>query len=134
MMNNRKQNLKGFTLIELMITVAILAIIAAIAYPSFQEQVRDTRRSNAQSDLLELASYMERFYTQNFTYTGAALPFNESPKQGNNKFYDLTLAIGLGGNSYTLTAAPKGGQTGDRCGTMTVNEVNQRTPAGDCWR
>ncbi len=52
---------KGFTLIELMITVAIIAIIAAIAYPSYQEQVRETRRSNAQADLLELVSYMERF-------------------------------------------------------------------------
>ena len=123
----------GFTLIELMITVAILAILAAIAYPSFQEQVRETRRANAQSDLLELASYMERFYTQNFTYAGAAIPFDESPKDGNNKFYDLSLG-GLTANSYTLSALPKGGQAGDRCGTMTVNEVNQRTPVGDCWR
>lgn len=128
-----KKNISGFTLIELMITVAILAILATIAYPSFQEQVRETRRANAQSDLLELASYMERFYTQNFTYAGAAIPFDESPKDGNNKFYDLSLDD-LTANSYTLSAVPKGGQAGDRCGTMTVNEVNQRKPAGDCWR
>lgn len=132
-MNNSNRYCHGFTLIELMITVAILAVIAAIAYPSFQEQVRETRRANAQSDLLELTSYMERFYTQNYTYAGAAIPFDESPKDGNNKFYDLSLG-GLTANSYTLSAVPKGGQTGDRCDTMTVNEVNERTPAGDCWR
>lgn len=132
-MNNSKRYCYGFTLIELMITVAILAIIAAIAYPSFQEQVRETRRANAQSDLLELASYMERFYTQNFSYAAAAIPFNESPKQGNNKFYDLDLQA-VDANSYTLRAAPKGGQAGDRCGTMTLNEVNQRAAgAADCW-
>ncbi|HAO24261.1 MULTISPECIES: type IV pilin protein [unclassified Methylophaga] len=122
----------GFTLVELMITVAIIAIIAAIAYPSYQEQVRETRRSNAQADLLELSSYMERLYTQNFSYAAAALPFDESPKQGNPKFYDLDLQ-NVGANAYTLRAIPKGGQAGDRCGTMTLNEVGQRTPANDCW-
>lgn len=122
----------GFTLIELMITVAIIAIIAAIAYPSYQEQVQQTRRVNAQADLLELASYMGRLYTQSFSYTDAELPFNESPKQGNNKFYDLT--VNSDANSYTLTATPKGGQATDRCGEMTLDEVNQRTAEGaDCW-
>lgn len=125
----------GFTLVELMITVAIIAIIVAIAYPSYQEQVRETRRSNAQADLLELSSYMERYYTERFTYAGATtatLPFDESPKQGNPKFYDLDLQ-NVGANAYTLRAIPKGGQAGDRCGTMTLNEVGQRTPANDCW-
>lgn len=130
-----KQNY-GFTLIELMITVAIIAIIAAIAYPSYQEQVRETRRANAQADLLELSSYMERYYTERFTYSGATsetLPFDESPKIGNTKFYDLDLQ-NVGASSYTLRAVPKGGQTGDRCGTMTINEVGQRN-AGEasCW-
>lgn len=127
----------GFTLIELMITVAIIAIIAAIAYPSYQEQVQQTRRANAQADLLELASYMERLYTQNFSYADADLPFDESPKQGNSKFYDLT--VNSDANSYTLTATPKGGQTNDRCGDMTLDEVNERTAKKDgkdipnCW-
>lgn len=122
----------GFTLIELMITVAIIAIIAAIAYPSYQQQVQQTRRANAQADLFELASYMERLYTQSFSYADANLPFNESPKQGNSKFYDL--AVNSDANSYTLTATPKGGQANDRCGVMTLDEVNQRTAAGgDCW-
>ena len=111
---------KGFTLIELMVTVVILGIIAAIALPSYQEQVKKTRRVNAQSDLLELASYMERFYTENFTYAGAALPFTESPKEGSSKYYDLAIADS-NATSYRLSATPKNAQANDRCATMTVN-------------
>ncbi len=124
---------KGFTLIEVMITVVILGIIAAIALPSYQEQVRKTRRVNAQSDLLELASYMERYYTENFTYTGAALPFNESPKEGNTKYYDLVIAAS-NATSYRLSATPKNAQANDRCGTMTVNQRGEHTATlNDCW-
>lgn len=133
-MNNKLHG--GFTLVELMITVAIIAIIAAIAYPSYQEQVRETRRANAQADLLELSSYMERYYTERFTYAGTTtetLPFNESPKLGNSKFYDLDLQ-NVGASSYTLRAIPKGAQTGDLCGTMSINEVGQRNADGaNCW-
>lgn len=124
---------KGFTLIELMIAVAILGIIAAIALPSYQEQVRETRRVNAQADLLELSSYMERFYTENFTYVGAALPFDESPKEGDTKYYDLAIAAS-NATSYRLTAAPKNAQANDRCGTMGVNHRGEQTGAqNDCW-
>jgi len=124
---------KGFTLIELMIVVIIIGIIAAIALPSYQEQVRETRRVNAQSDLLELASYMERFYTENFTYAGAALPFNESPKQGDTKYYDLAIAAS-NATSYRLSAAPKNTQANDRCAAMTVNHRGEHTAAlNDCW-
>ena len=123
---------KGFTLIELMITVAIIAIIAAIAYPSYLEQVRETRRSNAQADLLELVSFMERYYGENFSYAGANLPFINSPKQGNS-FYNLSFTAAPSATAYTIQAVPTGGQAADRCGTMTINHNNQRTPANDCW-
>lgn len=124
---------KGFTLIELMITVAIIAIIAAIAYPSYLEQVRETRRTNAQADLLELVSFMERYYGQNFSYEEAALPFNSSPKQGNS-FYNISFTAPPSATAYTIQADPTGGQSDDRCGTMTINQNNQRNPAnGDCW-
>ena|SRR5690554_5336444 len=131
LMRERKHG--GFTLIELMITVVILAVLAAIALPSYQEQVRKTRRTNAQSDLLELAAYMERYYGENFTYAGAALPFSESPKEGGRKFYNLAITASSA-NSFTLTASPKNSQSGDRCGAMTVAETGAHTPAqGDCW-
>jgi type IV pilus assembly protein PilE len=126
--------LGGFTLIELMITVAIIAIIAAIAYPSYQEQVRETRRANAQADLLELSSYMERYYTERFTYLGAVLPFATSPKQGGTGFYNLSFTAPPGANSYTIQAVPTPSQNNDRCGTLTINEIGQRNAGGaGCW-
>jgi len=124
--------MSGFTLIELMIVVAIIGIIASIALPSYQEQVRQTRRANAQSDLVELASFMERYYTENFTYIGAALPFDESPKQGNTKYYDLDLTPAPTQLAYTLTATAKGTQTADSCGDLTVINTGAGTPA-NCW-
>lgn len=129
------RNHTGFTLIELMVTVIILGIIAAIALPSYQEQVRKTRRVNAQSDLLELASYMERYYTENFTYAGASLPFDESPKGGGTKYYDLSIAAS-NATSYRLAATPKNAQSDDRCKTLTVNhrgEQKTSSSANDCW-
>ena len=72
--------LRGFTLIEVMIVVVIISILAAIAYPAYQSQLQQSRRIDAQTALLELAQYMERYYTTNGSYTGATLPFTASPK------------------------------------------------------
>lgn len=121
-------NVKGFTLIELMIVVAIIGIIAAIAYPSYLEQVKSTRRGDAQGALMSFANAMERYYTQNGSYLGAAgsgsaitttltppkssvFP-DEAPLDGNTKFYDLRV-YDLQSNSYVLRAQPKGAQADD---------------------
>ena len=119
---------KGFTLIELMIVVAVIGIIAAIAYPSYQDQVMSTRRGDAQGALMAFASSMERYYTQNGSYLGAAgngSPINatltppdasvfpsEAPLDGDTKYYDLRV-YDLRANSFILRAVPKGAQAGD---------------------
>jgi len=125
----------GFTLIELMITVVIIGILASIAYPSYVEQVRKTRRANAQSDLVELASFMERHYTENFSYgavNNAALPFFDSPKSGAPKYYTLTVDASVA--TYTLTATAKNGQDSDRCGDLTLNHTSGTGAAiTGCW-
>ncbi len=128
---------KGFTLIELMIVVAIIGILAAIVYPSYQSALADSRRAVAQSDLLELASFVERYYTSNnSSYSGlntAVLPFDESPQDGATKFYDLS--VGISGAVVTLSASPKNAQDLDYCGTLSYdNRGNKGASVVGCWK
>lgn len=125
----------GFTLIEVMITVAIVGILAAIALPSYREHVARSRRVDAQATLMEAAQFMERHYTQNGRYTGATLP---AGLQG-GVFYTITLpADTLTATTYTLQAAPANAQAGDRCGNLTFNQAGVRGVSGatvaECWR
>lgn len=110
----------GFSLIELMIVVAIVGILGGLAYPSYMDSITDARRTDAQAVLMEAAQYMERFYTENNRYdedtggTAVALPAQlaESPKDSGAKFYDLTVQASTR-STYTLRATPKNGQAGD---------------------
>jgi type IV pilus assembly protein PilE len=118
-----------------MIVVAIVGILAAIAYPSYQDQVRKTRRADAHVALTELAQFMARYHATHDTYAGASLPFTEAPKESGTKFYDLSFSAGPDATSYTLQAAPKGAQSGDICGTMTLSSTGVKGAARtDCWR
>lgn len=133
---------RGFTLIELMIVVAIIGIIAAIAYPSYINQVESTRRTTAQSELTELAQWMERRYTDSFDYRDTSvtppasptLPFSESPKEGSAVFYNISFSGAVTQNVFLLQAVPANAQTGDRCGTLTLSSTGARgAGATDCW-
>lgn len=138
--------MRGFTLIEVMVVVAIVGILAAIAYPSYQEHVNKSRRADAQASLVELAQFMERHYTTQGGYlasgtSGAApvLPFTKSPRDGGLEFYALSLAPGTTATSYTLQAVPKNSMLGDKCGTLTLSNTGQKgqkadATLGDCWR
>lgn len=129
----------GFTLIELMIVVAVVAILAAIAYPSYQDQIRKSRRAQAKADLTELAQMMERHHTIQNTYADmdmGDLPFAVSPRDGKT-FYNLSFSAGPDQSSYTLQAAPINGQEADKCGTLTLNQAGIKTPNNaqveGCW-
>ena len=138
---------KGFTLIELMIVVAIVGIIAAIAIPSYNESSAKAKRRDAQAALMGLASAMERFYTQGSTYAGtagagdapiASLYPSQAPLDGGQKYYNLTIT-GEDADSYTLSAVPiaGGSMAGDRCGTMTMAETGAKgdgDASADCWQ
>lgn len=116
----RHKAAKGFTLIELMMAIVIVGILAAVAYPSYQNHVRASRRADAQSDLLQLAGFMERSFTVNNRYDRDAslnpitLPFNTSPQNSSNVAYDISLTTPTS-TSFTLKATPKnpGPQAGD---------------------
>jgi type IV pilus assembly protein PilE len=143
---------KGFTLVELMITVAIIGILAAIAYPNYTRYVQRANRAEARSVLLEVAQFMEKSYTVNNCYhrndavcgTAAVnllLPadLTQAPKQGTAR-YNIGFAAQASQN-YTLSAVPTGVMTGDACGTLTLADTGVRGAAGvttdavvaECW-
>ncbi|HKM28001.1 MAG TPA: type IV pilin protein [Thiopseudomonas sp.] len=134
----------GFTLIEMMIVVAVIGIISAIAYPSYQGYVQQARRADAQVALMELTQFMERHYTSKGGYLengksdGApTLPFSSSPKDGGTAAYNLSLAGGTTAHSYSLQAVPVNAMSGDPCGTLTLDHRGRKGSAGSsakCWK
>ena len=133
-----RKPVRGFTLIELLVVIATLAILSAIAYPMYQDQVRKSRRGAAKGALLELSQFMERNYTETNRYdqdadgNAIALPFATSEHQG-TVYYNIAVAVS-GTNSFTLTATPTAVQSGDDCGTLTLDNVGNRTGGvANCW-
>jgi len=142
---------QGFTLIELIIVVAIIGILAAIAYPSYQDSVRKSRRADAKEVLLEGAQWMERFFTENYRYDqnkastaiSSLFPTNltASPKDGATKYYDISFNPAATQNAFTLRATPKstGGQDKDPCGALTLTNTGAKGVLGtgatvaNCW-
>lgn len=137
-MNARK---RGFTLIELMVTVAIVAIIASIALPAYQNFVFRARRADGREMLQRIAAAQERFYTNRNRYTND-LTTNAGLNMGTTNseagHYALAIVVDAPGQSYTLTATPQGSQVNDACANLTVNNVGARgfsgsETNGSCW-
>jgi type IV pilus assembly protein PilE len=139
---------QGFSMIELMFVVAIIAILAAIVYPSYQEQIRKAGRTEAKNLMVEMSAKQERFRYSNTGYaaTLAALGYPGTVQTENGK-YTLTMTVGLTGTiptSYVLTATPlTPQQQKDRCGALSVSHTGAQTssglspfPANDplCWK
>lgn len=136
----------GFTLIELMITVAVVGILAGVAYPAYTNSVIKSRRADAKSMLLEVAQRQERFYTERNTYTTnltTDLGYTSVPLKSENGYYTITAGASAGAgntiaNSYTLTATPTGSQANDtQCASFTLTHTNLKgasgTNAAACW-
>jgi type IV pilus assembly protein PilE len=115
------------------ITCAIVAILAAIAYPSYNNSVQKSRRSEATSALLGIASQLERWSTEKGTYTTATLGTGGVYANGTeNSYYNLSLT-GVTATTYTIRATPAGVQVGDPCGTFTYNEQGIKDVTGGSW-
>lgn len=138
--HRRGSGMAGFTLIELMVVVLIVAILGTIAYTSYANNVTATRRKAATACLIEQGQFMERYYTTRMTYVDAnpALGCETELAQ----FYQFSTpgAANTTQTTYTITATPQGVQaTRDtKCGTLGINQVGSKTKTGsgtvaDCW-
>lgn len=138
-----KRRVLGFTLIELMIVVLIVAVLAAIAIPSYRKYVLQSHRSVAKSTLLEMASREERYYTLNNAYPSSATSLGYSTAtisvpDANSPYYQVSVVSG--GGSFSLKADPTGSQANDTCGTYTLNDLGVQgntgntTSTADCWK
>ena len=140
----KKHKQKGFTLIELMIVVAVVGILSAIAYPSYTEYVRRGHRADARAGLLQAQLWMERAATATGVYP-TALPANLTWSGDTSKRYTIGFAANNTNAAFTLTAAPKnpGPQASDKCGTYTLSNTGLRGANGktstqsgydtNCW-
>jgi type IV pilus assembly protein PilE len=127
---------QGFTLTELLIALACVALLASLAWPSYQSLVLRSQRAQARASLLQAAHWLERATSANGSYPLTAdVPASVLQMEGQR--YKLTVTSSA--HSYTLSATPLGAQASDTCGTLMLNHLGMRSVQGgsqtaaECW-
>lgn len=149
------KQIRGFTVIEMMVAVAVVSILAVIAFPVYQGSVQRAARTEAKGALMELSQFMERNFTTNNCYHrtdgncvagwaagqagSVALPIDRSPAQGNTINYNINFQGNPGQTAYIIRAVPRGGQVDDDCGTLSIDQRGVRQARSNgvlvngCW-
>lgn len=134
----------GFSLLELLIALAVIGLITAIALPTYQESTLRSGRADGKSALMQVAAAQERYYSANNTYSTNAAPFANPPEatiDSPDGKYEISVSACSGGtiaNCFVATATPQGSQTNDVCTSLTIDSTGVRgatgAPAEECWQ
>ncbi|WP_276205400.1 type IV pilin protein [Methylocaldum sp. 14B] len=139
------RKIRGFTLMELMIAVAVVGILAAVAFPSYQSQVIKTRRSDGKAALMAAAAKQEQYYLDNKTYANSmtALGYAANPANSQEGYYQISIAAATAAcpiaTCFSLTATGQGSQQSDGvCGNLTLSSSGAKGITGtgtvaNCW-
>ncbi|MBA6391651.1 type IV pilin protein [Colwellia sp. BRX10-3] len=125
----------GFTLVELLIAVAIVGILAAVAFPSYTDFVSRSNRTEAQRELLRIANMQEQFYVDTRAYTAdmTKLGLGKDPFITENSYYSIDAELANGGFVLTATALEPQKSNDSSCQTLSVSETGKKLPASACW-
>jgi type IV pilus assembly protein PilE len=136
---SRRGSNQGFTLIELLIVITIIAVLASIAYATYNNSVIASRRKAASACMLELAQHMERVYTTSLSYAGVTAAPALACRTELSAFYTIGLNGTPTATTYALQAAPTSQQKDAKCGTLGLNQAGTKTISGtggsvpSCW-
>lgn len=140
----RRRDERGFTLVELMIVLVVVAILTTVAYPSYSEYVVRSKRTEGKAALLDAAQAVERHFTNHNTYPSDLAAAGVRTFSGDNASdasYTIAIAAGATGSlasSFTLTATPTNGHADPKCGNLSVNQLGVKGETGsltaaECW-
>lgn len=128
---NSKTHIRGFTLIELMVTVAVVGILSAIAYPSYQNAIIKNRRASAQAHLADIAQREQQYLIDNRSYTDSLTTLSVTTPTDVSSYYTITVPNGTATvPSFTATATPISSSTQAADGVLTLTNTGVKSPSG----